>query len=115
MDLAVYPIIVIVGASEIRVKEQPVDVAVLHDRELVRWLEKRPATLDDSARQQITVLASDASTWPSVSRQNFVDVAAFDELQREVRGAKRVRIIWAMLGPIAAIAAAGALLLNVMM
>ena len=91
----VTPIIAIVGARDITIKEHPADVVVLRDGELTRWLKRRRTTLDRSDRERLATAVVRQETWmPQPSPPVPRDVAAFDALQREVGRARRTRILW---------------------
>ena len=51
IDAPVEPVIVIVGAKELRMRQKPVRAAVLRSEGLVRWLSRRPNRLDAADRR----------------------------------------------------------------
>ncbi|UOQ88031.1 NERD domain-containing protein [Agromyces endophyticus] len=109
----VTPIIAIVGARKIIVRERPTTVVVLRERELVKWLGSRPATVPPGEIERLADAAARPSTWHEAPTLDVADVAAFERLRREVDGARGRRRWWAVGGllamfaalPIAAVAA----------
>jgi hypothetical protein len=88
--------VVVVGARSVTIRERPEDVAVLRDTELIRWLDRRPATLPSDARDSLAQIVTHARTWGARSGPSSnADVQAFAALRREVEAARRVRILWA--------------------
>ncbi|WP_345001607.1 nuclease-related domain-containing protein, partial [Agromyces bauzanensis] len=59
----VTPIVAVVGARRMTVRERPHDVVVLHATELTRWLQRHPVTLTPSQVQQLAALAAQPATW----------------------------------------------------
>lgn len=86
-------VITIVGAKQITIREQPADVAVVDAARLTRWLKKQPPRLDQTQTAELSALVRDAATW-TAEPQHEPDISGFDALDREVVGAKRVRMIW---------------------
>lgn len=92
----VHAVIVLVGARSITIREQPTDVAVLRDNELVRWLKRRPVTLNDDDRNRVASTLSRRETWSGAPvPAPEIDEPAFAHLRREVIAARRVRLAWA--------------------
>lgn len=94
--LARFPVrgaIVIVGAREIKVREQPDDVAVVAATQLARWLRKQRPHFDATQYAMVSTLVRDAATWTQ-SGPPAPDLSRFDALRREVAGARRVRMLW---------------------
>ncbi len=85
--------IVIVGAKEIKIREQPDDVAVLGAPQLVRWLKKQKPLLDPMQVAALAEAVRDAATW-SNEPNPIPDTSGFAALRREVGSAKRTRITW---------------------
>ena len=92
-----HPVIVLVGIRSITVRERPADVAVLRDTELVRWLNRRPRTLDADVRDRLTTALGLRDHWatPFVQAPE-VDLQAFAALRREADSARRARVLWVM-------------------
>lgn len=104
--VGVTPVLVFVGARRITIRERP-DVVVLRERELVRWLRKRAASISAEALGSVITAAADASTWHRDPTFLPVDLASFDELRTDVRRARGRRAAWALAG-LAAVGAASA-------
>ncbi|MCD1268059.1 NERD domain-containing protein [Microbacterium sp. MEC084] len=92
----VVPIVAVVGAREVVVKAAPIDVFVLRAEKLTRWLAKRPVVLSSdqlsAARQAIV----DPRRWGVQVELTAGDYERFAALRREVKGAKRTRLAWAL-------------------
>src|SRR5688572_20321050 len=56
------PIVAIVAARRITVRERPTDVAVLSSTQLVRWLQRRPTLLTDDQSNRLMTAALDPAT-----------------------------------------------------
>ncbi|WP_137846474.1 nuclease-related domain-containing protein [Microbacterium sp. 2FI] len=110
---ATHPAIVIVGARSITIREQPDDVAVLRDTELVRWLNRRQITLDAEVRDRLATALARRELWTAaVQPEADVDMSAFGALRSEVTAARRVRVLWAVALIISSVAVAGTIALN---
>jgi len=107
------PVIVLVGIRSITIRERPADVAVLRDTELVRWLNRRPTTLDADLRDRLTTALAQRDHWalPSVQAPE-VDLPAFAALRREVVTARRARVLWVMTMMAGSVAVAATLVVN---
>ncbi|MFE6965494.1 nuclease-related domain-containing protein [Agromyces sp. NPDC057679] len=101
----VAPVIVIVGARRITVRERPATIFVLRERDLVRWLCTLPAVVPPDAIERLADAASRPSTWHDAPALEPADVAAFDRLRREVDGARTRRRGWAIAALLAVLAA----------
>lgn len=110
--LEVTATIVLVGTQSITFRERPTDVAVLRDTELVRWLSRRKSTLTPHAHDQLAGAFAHPDTWASTVAAPVADLPAFTELRREVRTARRVRVMWGSAALLAGITAAAAFTLN---
>jgi hypothetical protein len=86
-------LIVIVGAKEIKIREQPEDVTVLDATQLTRWLKGQKPHLDPTQLSALRALVRDEATWTRTPGM-AADVAGFATLRREVRAAQRVRVLW---------------------
>lgn len=95
MLVDVTPIIAIVGARRMTVREHPSTVAVLRDFELVRWLQRHPVTLTPEQVQQLAALAARPATWKRMPETEAVDHGAFERLRHAVERARRTRLMWA--------------------
>lgn len=105
IDAPVEPVIVIVGAKELRMRQKPVRAAVLRSEGLVRWLSRRPNRLDEQTVARATSLFDDPATWrPVVSSSDTQE--RFHAIEREVRGAQWVRFGWAFAGGLGMLAVA---------
>ncbi|WP_341998823.1 NERD domain-containing protein [Microbacterium sp. LWH7-1.2] len=97
LPVDVQPVIVLVGIRNITVRERPVDVAVVRDTELLRWLHRRPTTLDADLRDRLTAAMAQRIHWAAPPAQaSEPDLPAFAALRREVDTARRTRVLWAM-------------------
>lgn len=86
-------LIVIVGAKQIRIREQPEDVTVLEASGLARWLKRREPRVDADQLSRLIDVVRARETWTS-EVEALTDTTAFAVLQREVVSAKRVRMLW---------------------
>jgi hypothetical protein len=102
MLVDVTPIIAIVGARRITVRERPFEVAVLRDDELVRWLQRHPVTLTPEQVQHLAAVAAQPAAWKRMPETEVVDHAAFDRLHAAIGRARRRRLGWTF-GVIAAV------------
>lgn len=109
----VYPAIVLVGARSVTIRERPVDVAVLRDTELVRWLTRRAVTLTADARDRLAEVLTRPETWATIpGASSEVDLPAFAALRREVGAARRVRMLWGTAGLLGGIVVAATVAIN---
>lgn len=88
------PVIVLVRPGAVTVRQRPEKVVVLRERELVRWLRRRPAALSDEAVASLAAAAAHPATWGAPDASPPRD-EEFDLVRREVLGAVRVRQTWA--------------------
>ena len=93
-EVPVRGVIAIVGATQITIREQPADVAVLDAARLTRWLKKQKPRLDPAQTAAVSALVRDVATWTK-EPSHTPDVSGFAALRREVIGAKRIRMLWA--------------------
>lgn len=61
---------------------------------LVRWLLRQPSVLDPVALESLRGAITDAARWGAATPYDPSDAERFAALQREVKGAKLVRIVW---------------------
>jgi hypothetical protein len=97
--VTVHPLVVIVGAESVKIKEEPTDVTVLRAGQLLRWLTRRAPTLDDRKRERLVALACNPLLWHATADSTF-DIAQlqhFDRLRGEVTSADRRRAGWVLL------------------
>nr|WP_255482370.1 nuclease-related domain-containing protein [Pseudarthrobacter sp. NBSH8] len=108
-EVAVMGVLVIVEPKSITAREKPVDVAVVTDRQLLRWLNRRRPVLTP---EQVSRIATSA-VLPGTSHRNPLYPAGlqnrFDALWRHVDVARRRRTAW-NLAFAAGFVAAGAVL-----
>lgn len=108
-----HPVIVLVGARSMTVRERPSDVTVLRDTELVRWLDRRTTAIDPDQRDRVAVAMTQRDHWTAGSVQApEVDLPAFAALRREVDAARRVRATWAMTSMVGLVAISATLAVN---
>lgn len=93
----VTPVVAIVGAGTITVKETPAEVVVVSAGNLVRWLNRRPVTLTETEVARISSLSFDPATWGDPVLPD-ADLAGFAALREEVDVARRRRVGWALVG-----------------
>lgn len=98
-------LVVLVGAKEVTVRQQPRRVLVLRSESLLRWLAHRPAVLDAGTMAAIVRLFDDPATWQPT--QSSADTPErFALIEREVRIAQLVRTGWAVAAGLALVAVA---------
>lgn len=90
----VTPIVAIVGARSITVRERPANVVVLSSTRLARWLRDHPVTLGTEEIARLRRLAGATDTWGSPAPVP-ADQAAFAELRASVESARIRRVGWA--------------------
>lgn len=111
--IAVYPVVVLVGARSVTVRERPVDVAVLRDTELVRWLARRAVTIEPGLRDRLDGILTRPRTFTAASGTlPEVDLAAFAALRREVGVARRIRMLWGTAALLGGVAVAATVVVN---
>jgi hypothetical protein len=90
----VTPVIAIVGAKRMTVRERPADVVVLREFELVRWLQRHPVRLTSEQVEHLATIAAQPAAWRRMPEREVVDHAAFDRLHAAVGRARRRRQLW---------------------
>ncbi|WP_164990527.1 nuclease-related domain-containing protein [Agromyces albus] len=105
MLVDVTPVVAIVGARRMTVRERPYDVALLHDHQLVGWLQRHPVTLTPAQVQHLAAVAAQPAAWKRMPETDVVDHAAFDRLHAAIGRARRRRKGW-MVSVVAAVVAA---------
>jgi hypothetical protein len=103
----VEPVLAVVDAGTLKIRERPARVHVIEGRKVLRWLRKRKPVLTEEQVARIVQLVEQPGTWRPAEPLPEASRVRFAELRREVRWAQRVRMAWTLL-PVAAI---GALLL----
>jgi hypothetical protein len=91
----VTPIIAVVGAKRMTVRERPHDAVVLREFELAGWLQRHPVTLSPEEVRHLATVAAQPSAWQRMSQAEAVDHAAFDRLHAAIGRARRRRQGWA--------------------
>lgn len=104
---AVRPVIAVVGAKRMRVRHAPKVVTVLRAEQLRRFFRSQPERLSPAEVRALVTRFEDPSTWLPTVEATPELLLAFSSLSREVRGAARVRVGWA-LGLLTSTAAASA-------
>ena len=104
----VVPMVVLVAIGQMTIRQRPVDVAVLRDSQLVRWLRKRKRVLLPEQVDSISRAARDSRSWqlgavPPVDRAYL---AGFELLRQMEERALSIRRVWIIAGGAAAIIAA---------
>ena len=94
MLVDVTPIVAIVGAKRMTVRERPFDVAVLRATELTRWLQQHPVTLTPEQVHHLAVVAAQPASWKRMPEADAVDHAAFERLRVAIDRARRRRQAW---------------------
>lgn len=92
--IPVRPVLAIVGARELTIREQPDDVAVMKSSRLAKWLLRQPAVLEPAALESLRRAVTDSARWGIATPYDPSDAHRFAALQREVKGAKIVRMAW---------------------
>lgn len=87
-------VLVLVGPRGFTIKEEPVGVAVVTDRQLLRWPHRRPPVLATEQLTRLTAAAALPETWGAhlpEAEDSAALQAAFNVLDRQVRTARRRR------------------------
>ncbi|WP_203137365.1 nuclease-related domain-containing protein [Microbacterium sp. JZ31] len=93
-SVPVSSVLAIVGAREITIREQPADVAVIKATRLTKWLRRRPPVLDALTLESVRAAVTDPARWGTPPPFDPTASERFAALQREVKGAKLVRMAW---------------------
>lgn len=94
--VVVRPIIAIVGAKRLTVRERPTDVVVLRETDLVRWLRRRPVVLTPELVQHVAAVAARPGAWGRMPDAEPADHGAFHQLRSAIASAQRRRTAWAL-------------------
>lgn len=99
VNVPVHPLVVIVGASDLTIRQRPDDVTVLTDVQLLRRLSRQKPVLDDATLAQVKQLASRARFWHATAdgAVDPVHMATFAALQADDNQARRRRLAWMLL------------------
>jgi hypothetical protein len=91
----VTPVIAIVAARRLTIRERPERVVVLAASRLPRWMQTRTAVLSADDITQLSRVAAEPSTWerPDIPA---ADLAAFAELRTTITAARNRRLGWAL-------------------
>lgn len=109
--IEVTPVVAIVAARSITVRERPADVVVLSSDQLVRWLQRHPKHVHEDLAKQLTAAALSPETWGNASMP-VADLVAFAALRTSVASARRRRQLWAVLTLLSPLAVLGATFLS---
>lgn len=94
MPVEVTPIVAIVGAKRMKVRERPSEVVVLREVELVRWLRRRAVVLSAEVVGRVAEVAAEPAAWGRMAPAEVVVHDAFERLRAEVGRAGRRRVLW---------------------
>lgn len=117
-SVPVTPVLVLIQPKELTIKQRPIDVHVVTDRQLLRWLQRRRPVLTPERVARIAAAAVLPGTWhdhPAPPEDPVVLHKRFAELQSSVRSARHRRELWGIglpLGGVAALLAFGTNLLG---
>ncbi len=103
IEAPVEPVIVIVGAKELRMRQKPTRAAVLRSDGLPRWLTRRPARLGPETVARAASLFDDPAGWQPVAPPSDL-LERFGTLEREVRGTRWARVGWGLGGALGTVA-----------
>lgn len=107
-DVPVRGAIVIVGAKQITIREQPTGVAVVGASQLLRWLKKQKPLLEPAQLAAVAAVVRTEATW-STEPSALPDTSGFATLRREVESASRTRMTWGIAALVAILGTAGPL------
>jgi len=110
LSTPVTPLVVIVGARRLTIRDRPENVVVLRSRDLVRWLTRSASVLTPPEVREASSRAADPATW-GASEPAEPDFAAFDALRASRASADRRRRVWG-LGVVAAVVASALVVLQ---
>ncbi|WP_298585325.1 nuclease-related domain-containing protein [uncultured Kocuria sp.] len=95
--VSVTPVLVLMEPKDLTIKQRPVGVHVVTDRQLLRRLKRRRPVLTPERVARITAAAVVPSTWhnsPAPPEDPVALQERFAELQVSVRSAQRRRALW---------------------
>jgi hypothetical protein len=113
LPIQALPVVAIVAARSITIRERPTDVTVLSSTQLVRWLQHRPRLLTDDQAKLLMTATLDPATWGAVELPP-ADLPAFAALRESVNSARRRRRTWALLFLLAPFAVSATALLTLL-
>ena len=95
------PLIVVVHAKTLTIKEKPERVEIIEAHKLRKWLLKQPSVLTQEQFETLSQELEKPSTW-KVSNDDVVmtteNIEKFKVLEKEIRSAQRVSNIWKIFG-----------------
>lgn len=106
--IEVTPIIVVVGAAEVKFGKKRPAVEILQPKLVRRWFQKRKRVLPDAAVDTIMAVAEQRATWHTTTidhADSLRHAHRFDRLREEVRAAHNRRKAWSLAGIVAVIVA----------
>ncbi|MGQ1798925.1 nuclease-related domain-containing protein [Kocuria oceani] len=95
----VTPVLVLIDPDPLTVKQRLVDVGVVTDRQLLRWLRRRRPVLTPAQCDRITAAAVQPGTWrdhPAPPEDPVALQERFAALRTSVRRARRRRVLWGL-------------------
>jgi hypothetical protein len=103
LPVPVRPLIVVHDPKGLTVKEKPAEVVVLTTRTVRRWLTKQRSQLLPEVVARILDAAANPALWrpgPAPVLDRSATMESFQSLDREVRSAMRVRLLWSTAMPL---------------
>lgn len=100
LSVTAHPLLVIVGAASITIRESPDDVTILSSTRLVRWLNRRKPTHDAATLERIVEAASRSTNWTKVTDApiDAAHMTTFAALREEVDQSRVRRLAWTVAG-----------------
>ena len=90
----VTPIVAIVGARRMTVRERPTDVIVLREPSSCAGCTGIRSRLSPQQVQHLAAVAAQPAAWKRMPEADAVDHTAFDRLRRDIERARRRRGLW---------------------
>lgn len=103
VEAPVAPVIAVVGAKELRMRQKPGRAAVVRSGALLHWLTRRPARLDPATVTRAASLFDDLTGWEPVDAPNDM-LELFGVIERELRGTRWARLGWGLAGALGIVA-----------
>jgi len=116
-EVAVVPVIVVVGAASLRFGDKTPTVRVVTASQLRRWLFSLPRMHSEEALAYLTLVAEERATWHTqalVLTDTLRHEHRFERLRRDIDDAARRRQQWRVGTALGAVAASGGVLLAVL-
>jgi hypothetical protein len=116
--VSVKPLIVVVNARRLTVRENPTSAIVLASEQLLPWLRCQDVVLSHEEVLRVVAVAQRPATWGNaavVGPSPDVVQASFAALQREIASANRIRIAWALGLSVSAVGAISASLARLLL